>query len=159
MLENLIRKVNDLIQIKPVDIFYQLFLDPEFNELIIRLNTEGEQTSQLIYGVNSKGQHLDDIGGEYSPYTIMRKRDKGQIIDHVTLKDTGYFYASFKTYWIENEGSIQITADTVKDGVDNLIDRWGRDIIGLDDQNISVLVDYARTKIADIIRAKLNEAP
>ena len=94
-----------------------LFLDPEFTDLIIRLNTEGEQTSQILFMVlTAKVKQLDEIGGEYSPYTVMLKKEKGQITDHVTLKDTGEFYRSFKTYWDKSE--IVITADTIKKKVE-----------------------------------------
>lgn len=138
------------------DVFFELFQDKEFTDLIVRLNTQGEQTSQLIYGVNSKDESLESIGGEYSPYTVAIKKDKGQITDHVTLKDTGYFYSSFKTYWRdEGDGAIQITADTIKEGGDDLITRWGKDIIGLDETNLGVLRDYARTKIVSIIQNKI----
>ncbi len=141
----------------PKEVFYQLFRDKEFTSLIVRLNTEGEQTSQLIYGVNYNDKPLDEIGGEYSPYTVMLKKDKGQITDHVTLKDTGEFYKSFKTFWRnEKNGVIQITADTIKElGVD-LIDRWGREIIGLSEDNIGVLRVMAKDKIIKIIRKKIT---
>lgn len=140
----------------PGYLFQRLFEDQEFRDLIVRLNTEGEQTSQLIYGVNSKGEDMSDIGGEYSPYTVMIKKEKGQITDHVTLKDTGYFYRSFQTY-MTKEG-IKITADTIKEGGDNLIDRWGRDIIGLDEQNIGVLRDFARERIKQYAMDKISKA-
>lgn len=138
------------------DVFFELFQDKEFTDLIVRLNTEGEQTSQLIYGVNSQDVSLETIGGKYSQTTINLKTDKGQITDWVTLKDTGYFYSSFKTYWRdEGDGVIQITADTIKEGGDDLITRWGKDIIGLDETNIGILRDYARTKIVSIIKTKI----
>ena len=160
MFESLKRKVNDVKEaVNPVELLHALFLDPEFTDLIIRLNTEGEQTSQLIRGVDSKGKQLDEIGGEYSPYTVMIKKEKGQITDHVTLKDTGYFYQSFKTYWDNNE--ILIEADTTKANeyiVEDLTTRWGKDIIGLSEQNIGVLRDYARQKLPAIIKNKLRSA-
>lgn len=137
-------------------VFFQLFLDKAFTDLIVRLNTEGESTSQLIGGIDSKNEKLDDIGGEYSPYTVMIKKDKGQIIDRVVLRDTGYFYSSFKTFFKnEEDGVILITADTIKEGGDDLITRWGRDIIGLNETNLGVLRDYARTKIVLIVNKRL----
>ncbi len=140
------------------DVFRLLFLDEEFTDLIIRLNTQGEQTSQLIYGVDSKDTNLGDIGGEYSPYTVMLKKEKGQITDHVTLKDSGAFYSSFKCVWLASgNGAIKITADTIKDG-DDLMDRWGKDILGLDEINLGILRDFARNKITQIIKSKLNQA-
>lgn len=160
MFQKLLDRFNTLNKIAALDargIFYQLFLDKDFNDLIIRLNTEGEQSSQLIYGVNSKGEDLDEIGGPYSPYTVMLKKDKGQITDHVTLKDTGFFYRSFRTHWLQT-GEIQITADTIKEGGDDLITRWGKDIIGLDDYNLGVLRDYARAKLPALIIKNIKSA-
>lgn len=139
--------------ITPEDVFYELFLDKEFTDLILRLNTEGEQTSQLIHGINRNDESLDDIGGEYSPYTVMIKKDKGQITDYVTLKDTVEFYHSFKTYW--KDGAIVITADTIKEGGEDLIARWGKEIIGLSEDNIGILREYAKTKIVGIVKTKL----
>ncbi|MES2287769.1 MAG: hypothetical protein V4547_18925 [Bacteroidota bacterium] len=152
MFEKLTNKTKRLKLPTVKEIFRELFLDKEFTALIKRLNTEGEQTSQLIYGVDSKDRPLDEIGGEYSPYTVMLKKDKGQITDHVTLKDTGYFYSSFKTFWRnDKDGAIQITADTIKEGGDDLITRWGKDIIGLDETNLGVLREYAKKKLGLII--------
>lgn len=152
MFSDLINKLNRSKLPTVKQIYRELFLDKEFTDLIVRLNTQGEQTSQLIYGVNSKDESLDDIGGSYSPYTILLKKDKGQITDHVTLKDTGHFYSSFKTLWsAQGDGVIEITADTIKDGGDDLIERWGRDIIGLDETNIGVLREYAKKKVNLII--------
>lgn len=159
MFSAITKKTQAVIKLNQRDVFRMLFLDNEFTDLIIRLNTEGEQTSQLIYGVNAKGQDLSDIGGEYSPYTKALKREKGQITDHVTLKDTGYFYRSFRAVWrAENNGTILITADTIKEGGDNLIERWGRDIIGLDDQNLQILIEVARKKTIEIVRYQLKQA-
>lgn len=159
MFDAIIQKTRSIQGLTIRDLYRQLFLDKEFTDLIIRLNTEGEQTSQLIYGVNSKDESLDDIGGEYSPYTKMLKSEKGQITDHVTLKDTGYFYRSFRCIWrADGDGSIQITADTIKEGGDDLIARWGKDIIGLDDDNVSILRDYAKEKILSLVYYQLKQA-
>lgn len=159
MFSAITNKLNAIESLNMRDMFRQLFLDHEFTDLIIRLNTEGEQTSQLIYGVDSNDTDLSDIGGEYSPYTIMLKKEKGQITDHVTLKDTGAFYRSFRTYWkASGNGAIQIKADTIKEGGDDLLSRWGRDIVGLNEQNLGVLRDYARTKIKSIVLNQLKQA-
>lgn len=155
MFETLINKANKLKLPTVKQIFKELFNDKEFTDLIIRLNTEGEQTSQLIYGVDSRGVDLENatpMAGEYSPYTVMMKKEKGQITDHVTLKDTGYFYHSFKTFWRnEKNGAILITADTIKEGGDDLITRWGKDIIGLDEMNLGILSQFAKSKILKLL--------
>lgn len=158
MFSDLHTKLKRLELPQPKAIFFQLYIDNDFKSLIIRLNTEGERTSQLIHGVNYENQPLDEIGGIYSPYTVMLKKDKAQITDHVTLKDTGEFYSSFKVSWInDGDGTIQITADTIKElGVD-LTERWGKQIVGLSEENIQILRDYARNKIGKIIERIRNK--
>ena len=64
-------------------------IDREVQDEIIRLNTEDQLYEE---GIDSQGRSL----GEYTPYTIEIKKSKGQRVDHITLKDTGAFYASFK---------------------------------------------------------------
>ena len=87
--ERLLKNVNNL---NINDIFFELWSDNRVQNYIIDLNTEGENTSQLYeLGVDSLGNSL----GEYSPFTIPFKVEKGQRFDHVTLKDTGGFYESF----------------------------------------------------------------
>ncbi len=117
----------------------------EFKTLVIKLNTEGLPTSQLfIKGSDSTGKRLDEIGGSYSPFTIQEKNKKGQPTDRVTLKDTGDFYMSFDV--IPFKGGFIIEADTMKDG-DNLEDDWGENIIGLDDENTQIILEFYRNSL------------
>lgn len=113
--------------------------------MIIGLNTKG----QLEKGINSKGESLASVGGGYSPITIDIKRAKGQPVDRVTLKDTGDFYDTFNVQ--VREGEIVITANTIKDD-DDLIDRWGSDIIGLTDENLDKLIIFAKGLYIDYLR-------
>ena len=93
-------------------------------DYIIELNTEGEKTSQLFeLGVDSQGNRL----GDYSGFTKNIKASKGQRIDHITLKDTGEFYKSFKV--TPNKKGFRITANPNKDD-SNLFDDFGVDIVG-----------------------------
>ena len=103
-------------------------------------------------GINSKGESI----GDYSWYTKAIKTEKGQPTDRVTLKDTGEFYNSFITYWNDTgNGEIQIDADTIKEGGDDLLIDWGRDIIGLSEESLSKLRDMARIKLKQIVLEKL----
>lgn len=125
-----------------------------FQQLVIRLNTEGEATSQL-YELNedSKGRKLSDIGGDYSPFTIEYAKSKGQpkkSASDIDLKDTGAFYLSFT---IEPYlGGFVIEADPVKDE-NNLFTDWGIDIVGLNEQNLQIVIDFYK----NAIQQKLNE--
>jgi len=93
---------------------------------VVELNTRGQLYDK---GIDSEGTPLEAIGGNYSPKTKRYKAEQGQRYDHVTLEDTGEFYESEKAQF-ESDGSILITADTIKDGQD-LQDRWGKNILGL----------------------------
>ncbi len=121
----------------------------EFTDLIIELNTQKQLFEK---GIDSTGRTLEDIGGFYSFETVKIKREKGQPTDRVTLKDSGDFYNSFRVF-LNSDGFI-ITADTIKD-TDNLIERWGADILGLTDESLSVLRDKAKEIIIPYVRKKI----
>lgn len=128
----------------------------EFKTLVIKLNTEGLPTSQLfIRGEDSTGKRLDEIGGEYSPFTIQEKNKKRQPTNRVTLKDTGDFYMTFDV--IPFKGGFIIEADTIKDGR-NLEDDWGDDIIGLNDENIQLVLEFYKRAIQFKLNTVLNAA-
>jgi len=129
---------------------------PEFKTLVIKLNTEGLPTSQLfLKGQDSTGKDLDKIGGEYSPFTVEEKKRKGQPTDRVTLKDTGDFYMSFEV--IPFKGGFIIEADTTKDGK-SLEDDWGENIIGLQDENVQLVIEFYKQAIQSRINNRLKVA-
>ena len=101
-------------------------------DLIIYLNTE----EQLFQGVDAEGRELAEIGGAYAPITVAIKRTEGQPFDRVTLRDTGEFYKSFDVRPLRD--GFEIVADTVKENQD-LTERWGKDIIGLNELSIEQL--------------------
>ena len=67
----------------------------------------------------------------YTPKTIELKEIKGQPTNRVTLRDTGDFYASFKI--ITEPDKFTIIATDYK--TDGLIRKYGRQILGLTDEN------------------------
>lgn len=128
----------------------------EHKELVIGLNTEGEPTSQLFeLGEDSQGRTLESIGGEYSPFTVQEKQRKGQPTDRITLKDTGAFYLTFDVKPFK--GGFVIEANTIKDN-DDLEKRWGDEIIGLNDENLNLVVDFYKIQILNLLNNKLNAA-
>lgn len=107
-------------------------------QYITALNTEGKPTSQLYnLGEDSDGAKLTP---PYSFNTIRIKVENGQRSDHVTLKDTGGFYESFEVNGF-NFG-FEITANTITDGGNDLEDKYGEKIIGLNDENIEILGEF-----------------
>jgi len=117
--------------------------------LVISLNTEGKPSSQLYeLGEDSLGKKLRGKtilkDGKYTPFTKNKKKEKGQRTDHPTLKDTGGFYASFivKPY----KGGFIIDADATA-GDKNLFDELGNDILGLNDENLQIIINFYKDAI------------
>lgn len=133
------RLLNNLNKLDINDIFFSLWNDNKVQNFIIELNTEGKPTSQLYeLGVDSEGNSL----GEYSPYTIQFKIEDGQRFDHVTLKDTGDFYETFKVK--PNKKGFELMANPNKDD-DNLFEIYGKEIVGLTKDNQKLLLAFVET--------------
>ena len=146
----ILNKIDQFNALSLYDVMQKLFADDEFTDYIIFLNTQSQLYDK---GVDSTGQRLDAGRNGYAPYTIMVKEAKGQPVDRVTLKDTGEFYDSFKTIFLPSgDGAIQITANTIKDQTDLLVE-WGKDIIGLDQDSLELLRDMAKTKLQTIVQS------
>ena len=120
MLKNFIRVANIN------KLFKSIMSDQRMKQFIIEKNQE-----QLYEdGIDSEGKELGYPG--YSPTTIEIKKIKGQRYDHVTLKDSGDFYRSFKIHVFSDYIEIRVID---KSGNDSLIRRYGEDILGLDELN------------------------
>lgn len=122
-------------------------------DLVIKLNTDEQLYKQ---NVNSKGERLNTIGGNYSPVTLLISKQKGRpkrSLQDINLFDTGEFYNSFKV--IVNAQGILIEADTDK-GDNDLTDRWGNDIIGLTDENMGVIIEEIKKAYIRILRQELG---
>jgi len=118
---------------------------PEFQDLIIELNTEKQLFDK---GIDAEGQSL----GIYQPFTIAIKREKGQPVNRVTLKDTGDFYKTWDVR-VEN-GDIIIEADGDKDDK-NLMDVYGEDIVGLTQENLQILIDEIKKHTPELVKELL----
>ena len=127
----------------------------EFDAMVVRLNTE----EQLFEGINSFAVDLRGIGGDYSEITKVFKSQNGQPFDRVTLKDTSFFYDSFKVI-IEKDGFV-IDSDSKKTddegGVTDLTERWGDDIIGLTDLSKEALIFFLTPLVRLVLLEKLLE--
>jgi hypothetical protein len=137
-LKNFIREMN-------VDrLMREIMKDERLKSYFIELNQE-----QLYeQGADSKGHQLEP----YTFATMNIKRKKGQRYDRTTLKDTGKFYKSFRIV-VQSDGFI-IQADGQKEEM-NLFDRYGIDILGLNEVNMyqfqQILAREIRTKIIQAI--------
>ena len=99
---------------------------------IIDMNAEEQLFEQ---GVNRLGVHIMDYA-PYSPLTIAIKEEKGQPTNRVTLRDEGDFESSF--YLEVGDKQFEIKASDFK--TEDLIKKYGRQILGLTDENINKLI-------------------
>ena len=102
----------------------------EIKEFIIKM----EQERLFNLGEDSTGASL----GEYAPFTVVIKQEKGQRFDHITLNDTGEFYESFTFHATGTE--LIFDANPVKED-NNLFDNFGIDILGLNDFDRNRLIE------------------
>ena len=102
---------------------------------IVDLNAQDQLYEE---GINRLGVSIMDYA-PYRPLTIAIKEQKGQPTNRVTLRDTGDFDSSF--YLEVNDKQFEVKASDWK--TEALIKKYGRQILGLTDENISSLIwDY-----------------
>lgn len=99
---------------------------------IIDMNAEEQLFEQ---GVNRLGVSIMDYA-PYSPVTIAIKEAKGQPTNRVTLRDEGDFESSF--FLEVGDKQFEIKASDFK--TEDLIKKYGRQILGLTDENIAILI-------------------
>ncbi len=140
------RLLDNIIALNENQIINEILSNKEFQQFIIDLNTEGQLFEK---GIDSLGASL----GDYTDFTKAVKRIKGQRLDHITLEDTGDFYKSFAIK-VQNGGFL-ITADGQKEDT-NLLEEYGKEVLGLTDENLQIVIDAIRQKIIPIIKAKIR---
>lgn len=86
-------------------------------------------------GVNAQGEEIADYA-PYSPYTVARKKKKGQPYDRVTLRDTGKFQAGFTL--VVTPKTFRITSTDSKTGA--LTEKYGPYIFGLTPESKDQLI-------------------
>lgn len=142
-------KLQGIVDLELNEVAFKIASEKEVKDLVIRLNTQGEKTSQLFeLGEDSLGDSL----GSYSPFTIEKKKKKGQPTNRITLKDTGEFYSSFNV--VPYRGGFTIKANPIKED-NNLYDDFGTDIIGLNETNLQILRVVYKEKTLEVLRKKL----
>lgn len=134
--------LNKWLKIDPISIIRQILSDRAILNWIEEANRK-----QLLTGKNSFDVKLSDIGGGYSDLTLQLNPNKQR--DRVNLLDTSEFYASITA--TVDTSLLQIDADPIKtddNGNDtNLFDRWGKDIIGLNEENLQQLIEVIKDKL------------
>ena len=112
-----------------------VFSDGFVQAFTLELNTQGQLFEK---GIDAIGKPLKDIGGEYADLTKDLKLLEGLPIDRVTLFQEGDFYKSFNL--IPGSDGLIIEADTIKEGDEDLQNRWGTNLLGLTDESREKLI-------------------
>tara|TARA_R110000824_G_scaffold158397_3_gene332216 strand:- start:67 stop:513 length:447 start_codon:yes stop_codon:yes gene_type:complete len=126
-----------LAKVDVTQVLVNILKKKKTQKFITNLNT---RVQLFDYGEDSRGIQLMATGGTYAPSTIRIKKKKRQPTNRVTLKDTGDFYKTFEVI-VKPNASFSIKADTIKNEKD-LEDRWGEDIVGLQDESEVLVMEY-----------------
>lgn len=126
-----------LSKVNVTQVLVKILKKPSTVKFITGLNTN----VQLVdFGEDSNGTQLSAIGGIYAASTIRLSKTRKKNRSHINLKDTGAFHKSFDVQ-VKSNANFSITADTVKNGTD-LEDRWGDNIVGLQDENVVLVMEF-----------------
>ena len=131
LIDNLRQRVtefNELLQ--SGRLIQSIILENEY--IITDMNSEDQLYEQ---GINRLGVNIMDYA-PYSPLTIEIKKEKGQPYNRVTLRDEGDFEQSFYV----KADTQQFTIKAADWKTEDLIQRYGRQILGLTEENKIILI-------------------
>jgi hypothetical protein len=148
MLTRVIKKLDNIARIDVGEIIQGVFMDRSIQDEIIRLNTLDQLFEK---GENRLGIKLESVGGEYASYTVSSKQIKGQPVDRVTLFSEGEFYDSFEVIANAGDDFLTIKTNPFKDGK-NILDRWGVEVIGLNQENTAWLRNEIKKRIISQVK-------
>jgi len=145
-----IRKLTDRVAKLDEGIILNRFVElPIVQKFILDLN----RVDQLFNkGVDSKNRAL----GVYTPFTINSKNERGVPVPsdfHITLFDTGQFYSTFVI--IPGKDFFEIDANPIREDT-NLFDDFGEDILGLNDENLQILIDFFKETVVLRVKEQLR---
>lgn len=125
-MERLIQILTNITKLNKDEILQSALSEKSVQEEIIKLN----QRQLFDLGQDSEGRYL----GQYSYLTYQEKQAKfGSFPKHITLYDTGDFYKSMKVDNRQKEFEIKANGQKAED---NLFEKYGQNITGLDSENI-----------------------
>ena len=116
------------------------------NNVVFLTWAVGEQMYEK--GKDGYGKSL----GRYSPYTVKKKKSKGQRYDHITLRDTGAFHKELQAV-LDDDGFSLYSRDGKSEKW--IIPRWGESIFRPDDETLDMLKDEIRQQLTQTIKKKL----
>ena len=145
-----IRKLTDRVAKLDEGIILNRFVElPIVQKFILDLN----RVDQLFNkGIDSKNRAL----GVYTPFTINSKNERGVPVPsdfHITLFDTGQFYSTFVI--IPGKDFFEIDANPIREDA-NLFEDFGEDILGLNDENLQILIDFFKETVVLRVKEQLR---
>lgn len=152
-IRNLLKVISSL---NADEIAFEIAKQPTLEKLVIELNTKDQlfEKGEDSFGKKLVGKNIVK-DGKYSPLTVSIKRAKGQPTNRVTLFDTGDFYASFNI--TPYKGGFVIDADEQKDET-NLFDEFGLGILGLNQTNLQIIIEYFKNELLEKVNKRLQAA-
>jgi hypothetical protein len=145
-----IRQLTDRVAKLDEGIILNRFVElPIVQKFILDLN----RVDQLFNkGIDSKNRAL----GVYTPFTINSKNERGVPVPsdfHITLFDTGQFYSTFVI--IPGKDFFEIDANPIRED-SNLFEDFGEDILGLNDENLQILIDFFKETVVLRVKEQLR---
>ncbi|MCP4336241.1 MAG: hypothetical protein GY679_00100 [Mycoplasma sp.] len=125
-----------------IDLAEQTLL--EMDEFIAELNRK----QMYDKGVRADGS---EITPEYSGLTEFFKRQKGQIVNHVTLKDSGDFHKSI----FADIYSSDLVLDATDKKTNSLLEKYG-EVLGLTEESLMILQNEFRPRYVKNIEKALQ---
>lgn len=118
--------------------------------IIIDMNTEDQLYEQ---GINNLGVEIMDYK-PYQEFTISIKLSKGQPTGRVTLRDSGEFHRSFDLEVTDSHFKVIATDDKTE----LLTKKYGRQILGLTDENINELIwEYIYPELLMLLKKEFTD--
>lgn len=136
--------------------FYDKLVTGELMQKIVTDNEKLICDMNAISQLYDKGENANGVDiwsyMPYRPFTIEIKNQKGQPANRVTLRDTGVFQQSF--YLETTRTKFAITSDD--DKTDELVDKYGADIFGLNKENKARLQRICKNEILKTFKEYLK---
>jgi len=129
-------------------LFLSVMSQTHVKNLIIDLNLE----QMRVDFMDSEGRKLNEIGGDYSPYTVEVGQKRNA--ESVDLYDTGYFHNSFKVVKV-TQTQLFIDSDPITSDGTNLEERYGDKLEGLTFENLEELRVYILPLFIEEIKRQL----
>lgn len=141
MFERIYQAIQNVKDLNLFKVGVEIWHDKEVSKEILYLNKYGQLFEK---GIDAENRAI----GFYS-MTTSRINPSKKFNTHYTLKDTGEFYASFKVI-VYNDG-FTIYAKTNKQD-DDLIAKFGKDILGLNEDSKTQIKELIKPKIAGFVK-------